>query len=385
MGLLGALHTARTGLATNRTALEVVGNNLANAATAGYSRQRAVVTSGTGVEVIPGAFVGTGTRLAEISRAVDEAVLTRLRVAVSDQHASLARQDILSQIETLENELSDQGLSSRLNQMFNAFAEVAGNPTDTGLRALATAEGEGLARFINNMQRDLVSLRNQVDDGIRSSVRTADGILDQIADLNSRIVTAERGLGGANELRDERDRLLSELSELVDITTVEQTNGTVDVFVNSLPIVLNAQNRGLEVESRVEDGELKTFLRISADGSRLEPKSGRVGQLIETRESDVNETIATLDQFTAGLIFEVNKLHSSGQGLDGFAAVSGTYGVDDPTFGGGGAGGVPIMRSSTQAPRRTGDVRSPYEVRSRVAPLPSRPQRFSSSSVTRRN
>lgn len=322
MSLNGALQIGASGIAVNRAALEVVGNNLSNSATEGYSRQRAITAAGPGVEVSPGTFIGSGTRLQSIVRIVDEALNARVRSAISDQQAALARQSILSQIESIESDLTDQGLSSRLSAFLNQWSELASNPSDTGVKTLVIAQGQSLAEHLQQMRTELATLRQQVDSSLASGVRVANGLLSQVADLNRRIALEESGQGGANNLRDERDRVLDQLAEYVNITSREQPNGQVDVFVNSTPIVLSTESRGLKLETVTEDGELVTKLRVEADGTQLFPEGGQLGQLLGTRNADINPAIADVDQFASTLIFELNKLHASGQSSNAFTSLT---------------------------------------------------------------
>ena len=329
MGLIGALNIGRTGLTVNQAAMEVVGNNLANAASESYNRQSPIITPNIGQELAPGLFVGTGVKFAGIVRHADEALLARLRLAISDRAGTGAQYELLSQIEAIQNELTDQGLSNRLTEFFNTWSQLANNPTDNSLRVLVIQGGRALTEFVNRMQRDLVAVRNQLDDTMRATAVTANGLLDRIAELNGAIANAEAGAGGANALRDDRDRLLVELSEIVDISTVEQTSGVVDVFVGSIPIVLAGQNRGLDLSFESEGDDLTVRLRVAADGEILQPTSGKLGLMLQAREQDVNSAVQALNDFAAHLIFQVNRVHSQGQGTEAFDDLTATYAVDD--------------------------------------------------------
>lgn len=331
MGLLGALQTGISGLQLSQRALEVTGNNIANAATPGYSRQRVIAAPALGQEVSPGVFVGTGVQLRSIVRLADEALLSRLRSSVSDQQGSLARRDLLAQVEAIHNELTDEGLGSRISVFFNSFSELANDPTDSALRTLTVQEGGSLADYISSVRADLTGLRNQVDTDLKNSVRKVNSILDQVASLNIQIAQQEAGLSGANGLRDERDTLLSELSEYVDITTIQQPSGPMDVFIGSLPIVLGGQNRGVTLELNSLNNGVSISLRVTADRSRLEPTSGKIGQLMQSRETDVVDAINAIDAFASELIRQVNRLHSQGQSEKLFSTVTGTYEVRDRT------------------------------------------------------
>jgi flagellar hook-associated protein 1 FlgK len=329
MSLVGALHLGRSGLTASQSALQVVGNNLSNAATVGYSRQSAVIVPGAEVQLGADAFVGTGARLQSIIRHVDQALIARVRASQSDTSAAQTRQELLTQIESIHAELSDNGLSNRLNEFFSAWEDLANNPSDAGLQALTVSQGRSLAEYINSMHGDLVTLRTQVDDSITSTVNAANDLLDRIALLNRQIVITDAGTGAVNGLRDERDRLIDELSELVDVQTIEQSTGAVDVLVNSLPVVLAGQSRGLEAEFRTENDELQVLVRIAADGSQIEPSAGKIAALLQSRETDVVNAIETLNTFAGTLAFEVNKIHASGQAKVGFTTLTSTGRVED--------------------------------------------------------
>jgi len=332
MGLVGALNIGRSALAANQTAIEVAGNNLANAASEGYTRQSAALAPQLGSEIGPGNFIGGGVRLVEILRHTDEALLSRMRSAISDREAAGAMHDLLAQIESVHNELDDDGLSSRLSEFFNAWSQLANNPADNALRTLVIGEGESLADFVHRIGEDLATVRNQVDESIRGSANHASTILEHIASLNTEIAIAERGRGGANALRDERDLMLDELAEYVDISTVEQSSGGIDVFIGSTPVVLAGSNRGIRVDFVSDaNGNLDVEIRVDADGTLLYPTSGRIGQLISARKNEIDVALNTLDSFAEQLIYQTNRVHSQGQGDQYFSTLTGTYQVADVT------------------------------------------------------
>jgi flagellar hook-associated protein 1 FlgK len=331
MGLNSALHVGRTGLMASQTAMEVVGNNLTNAATPGYSRQRAEIVPATSHEVQPGTFIGLGVKLQSITRAVDEGLVGRLRTAVSDQQASLAREDLLKQIESLQAELTDHGMSSRLDAFFGAWSDLANNPTDYGLRTLVVQHGESLANQCQQVRQHLIALRDQVDQSLKTNVQAANGLLDQVASLNRQITAAEGGGGNAHSLRDERDLVLQELAEYLDLSTIEQPSGSVDVFIGSTPIVLTTGNRGIELKYTSEGDQLGVKLRVIDDGTSLSPSTGRIGAMMQARTEDIGGAMSSLGDFATQLIHQVNLAHSQGQGTTGLTDITAGYMVEDAT------------------------------------------------------
>ncbi len=330
MGLTNALQIGRSGLLASQAALQVAGNNLANVGTEGYNRQH-INLAGVGVQDVgQGNMVGRGVQVESIQRIVDEALQARLRKGESDQAATEARKHVLEQVESIYNELGDNDLSTHLNEFFNAWSDLGNRPDDLSLRSLVVAEGDKLAQFVQRLHHELSDLRKQTDGNIEQSAKRADDLLDELATVNRQIVEAEATSGSAHSLRDERDRMLGELSELIDISTVEQSSGSVDVFSGSTPILLNGKNRGLELKRENVEGDLTVSLHVKADGTKLDPKGGRLGALVDARLNDLDGALEHLDTFANQLIFEVNRIHSQGQGMEGFNKLIAGQAVDDP-------------------------------------------------------
>lgn len=331
MSLGGALEIGRSGLLASQTAIEVAGNNLANVATRGYHRQVLSQSPARDQEIQQGVFIGRGVMIDQIRRQVDEALEARVRGGVSDQSAAGAKQNVLSQIETLQNELTDGGLSSRLDEFFNAWSQLANNPQDNSVRSVVVQQGKGLASFINDLRAGLADLRTQTDTKIDDAVNSANDLLTRISVLNKQIASSGAGAPGANSLRDQRDTALADLSQYLDISAVEQPSGSVDVYSGSLPIILEGQVRGLKVERKTVNGELQISVNIASDNSPINPNSGELGALVNARTHDIEGAIDALDKTSGELIWQVNRIHSQGQGAAGFSSVTSSASVDDPT------------------------------------------------------
>jgi flagellar hook-associated protein 1 FlgK len=330
MSLNSALQIGRTGLAAGQAGIEVAGNNLANAATRGYHRQRLDLVPIGDQEIGRNAFVGRGVQIEAITRQINEALEARLRSGISSQNGSIAARDILTQIEGIQNELTDNDLSSHLNAFFNAWNELANAPGSFAQRSLVVQEGANLAQYIRDQRTNLVDLRNQVDDQIEDAAGSMDDLLTQIETLNLQIIKAG-GAQGAHSLRDQRDLLLTDLATFADISIIEQESGSVDVFIGSTPIILNGKSRGVELKRETIDGEPRISLIVSADGQALDASQGKIGGLIASRQNDVAGAIEALDEFAGNLIYQLNRVHSQGQGALNFGSVTATTSVEDTT------------------------------------------------------
>ncbi len=324
MTLSSALQIGRSGILASQTALEVAGNNLANINTPGYHRQTVSLSTANGDQISRYITLGQGVTVESITRNISEALEARIRSAISNGSSSKTEVDVLSQLEALENEFTDVDLSTNLSEFFDAWSELANTPDDPSKRTLVIQQGDKLSSFMQDLRSNMIDLRDQVDEQLQAAVDSANDILNSLATINLQIARVDGGTGSANDLRDERDRLLADLSQYMDISTVEQNDGKVDVFVGSIPLILNGTNRGIELEKSADGDDFDMRLVLGSDGSPLLAQSGSIKGFIDAREEHVNGAIDELDQFANTLIYEVNKLHTQGQGTEGFTSVTGT-------------------------------------------------------------
>lgn len=335
MSLTSALHIGRSALTVSQAALQVAGNNMANAATVGFHRQSIHLSPLRGEILGRNAQSGGGVELTAIRREIDVALQARYRNAVSQHQRDLIDQRFLTAIEALQNELSDHDISSQLSAFFNSFSELANNPADNAIRNVVIQQGRSLANRISGLRSDYTRTLVEADRALGAVVAQANTLLNQIADVNAQIAHAEGGTGGqANSLRDQRDLLIDELSQYVPITAIEQANGSVDILIGSTPVLLGGESRGLELRTTSNGDQTSVTVRIAEDGTHLQIASGMIGGLLQQREQTIQPEINALDQFASQLIFQVNRLHSQGQGRSpnmGFASVTGTYSVSDAT------------------------------------------------------
>jgi flagellar hook-associated protein 1 FlgK len=325
MSLNGALQVGRSSIMASQTAMQVAGNNMANASTPGFSRQSVRFAT-----TIPQSWgnnqtIGTGLQVTRITRTVDAALQSRTRTALSDENGAAVDQRFLLAIESVRNELGDANLSSRLNAFFSAFSELANNPNDEALRSVVVQQSSGLAGAIRDLRKDQVDVRVEIDRSLESAVRAADDLVTQIADLNVQIGRNELGgtAGPANELRDRRDSLINELAQFLPISTLEQPNGMIDISVESQPLVQGSLARGVKVTADIVGGELTTRFRVKNDGTLLTPDGGQIGALLRQRTDTVEPAIESLDTLTRELMFQVNQVHSRSQGQIGITSVTG--------------------------------------------------------------
>ncbi len=331
MSLTGTLNIGRTALATHQVAIQVTSNNISNVNTPGYTRQTAKLRALADRQIGPDLFVGTGVGIDAITRAIDESLNGRLRASVSDGESAGVVKQWLSRVEATFNELSDEDLSTRLSKFFTSWSNLANKPQDIGLRQIVLQAGESVANWVKDVRGQLAGLSDDVDGRIKALAGTADSIAQQVAALNVEIIKSEGGgAGQANGLRDQRDLLLSKLSELVNIQTREQPSGAINVYVNSEPLISGGDSKGVGVRQEIIDGEVVRTIIFKESDSELNITAGQLGGLASAKAT-ISDSLDGIDSLANNLIFELNKIHASGQGLEGVGGVQSSFAVEDST------------------------------------------------------
>ena len=222
MSLFGALNIGASALATQQAALQVTGNNIANAGDPNYVRETAITTPAPDQQIGPGIFMGTGVNLTDVQRQIDQTLQARLRGSNSDSQAGATTQNWLSQVESSFNALGTNNISTQMGTFFSDWSNLANTPQDPGLRQVVLSDGQSTAQSLANESTQLSNIQSSLQQQISSTAQTADGYAQQIATLNGQIVVASGGAAGAdNSLLDQRDTVLGELAGLMNITTVD--------------------------------------------------------------------------------------------------------------------------------------------------------------------
>ncbi|MCP4590815.1 MAG: flagellar hook-associated protein FlgK [bacterium] len=327
-----ALQIGRSALMSYQSALQVLGNNVSNAGNPDYTRQSAGLSSLNGISLPEGFRPGAGVALTSLQRNLDEALEQRLRISLGNQQAVQAEDRSISQIEVLFDELTGVGLAGQMSAFFNAMTEVNNDPADTAIRSVAVAEGAALASSLRGLRSELIALGVDADSQISTLVEQANGIAQDLARLNTEIVAAEAGgRAPASALRDQRDAQLRELAEIVDVDTRIQPDGSLYVFIGSEALIQGGVARSLKTEQELNGEFSRTAVRFEDSGADVSPRGGALLGLITARDEHAYGGLDRLDQLAGGLIADVNRVHSEGQGLVGFTSLTGTVRVDDTT------------------------------------------------------
>ncbi|MEQ9207509.1 MAG: flagellar hook-associated protein FlgK [Phycisphaerales bacterium] len=323
MSLTSVLQIANSSLSASQIGLQVTSQNLANAATPGYTRQIAMLQAIRGSVTDP-FIVGSGVGVAEVRRQIDTALQSRLWNANSAEFGQAQQLNVFNQLESILNEGTEYDLSSELSSFFNTWSEAT-----TLLDSTATLvnQGRSISSFIQNMREDLVSQRRQIEDQIDSQAHQADALFTEIAEINATISSSEIGQAEAGALRDRRDQIVTELSQLMEITAIETNQGGYNIYVGSTPIVQGNSSRGITIDRQTVGDTVSVTVNTADNNDSLRVTSGSIGGLLQSRDGAIDETIEKLDKVAANLIFEVNKIHSTGINEDWLTTALGTLQV----------------------------------------------------------
>ncbi len=331
MGLGSALSIGQSALLAYQSALQVVGYNIANAGTPGFARTSARLAAVPGATFSNGQ-VGSGVRVESIQRNVNESLQARLRLAGSDQQSAIAERTSLKTIEAFFDPLGEINLGSLLSEFFGALGELQNTPDNPATRGIVLNSAQTIVQRIREIREDLIGLRQDLNTQIEEVVVQADQIATRIAEINTQISVAEASSGGtAAALRDERDRLLTELSQYFAITVREQPSGAVNVYVGNAALVQFGLSFGVYTSTEQNSAGLNVaVVRFREDNGPVTATSGLVEGLINARDAQAGVQLDRLDTFAAALIQEVNNVHAGGQGLQGFSSLTGLTSVIDP-------------------------------------------------------
>ena len=314
-----------------QTQLNVTGHNIANAAVPGYSRQTARLSTAPGQATGAG-YIGRGVSVDTVERAVNRFLTSQVAQTRSQSAADETRSDMLSQLED-SFPLGSDGLGQAVTDLGNAFADLATSPRDESMRVVVLGKAGELASRLRATGSRIEQIQEEVGTQIADEVDVVNGLTRQIATLNQQVMRAAGGGHAPNDLLDQRDQLINELSQHIEVSRVDQagpggsTVGMVSLFVaGGQALVLGDANRELSA-SVDDDFPQQVRLLIASDGAARELPAGMVGSgviggLLAFQADDLNAARNQLGQLAAGYADALNQQHAQGTDMTGQAGQS---------------------------------------------------------------
>lgn len=330
MGISPGFGIAASALSAFRVAAEVAGHNMTNVNTEGYSRQRAIFRTNLPQEFAFGPK-GTGVNLATINRMRDSYLDRRLEQENSEMGMWSMREDILQQIELYFNETTEAGVSNLMAELFEGWQALASSPDDQATRVGLVQQASLFTTTLNKKYEQIQEVRESLDVELQNEVDLINSISQEIASLNTQIVSVESGGHTANDMRDRRDTLVGELSEIIDIQLYEQNDGSYSISYENKNLVFAGM--ATEMEVYLDDSHPQHLLGIRWEDTKQELSfdSGKLGGLFYVRDVSAAGYQSKLDTLAQTIIEEVNRIHASGQGIAMFTSVTGATTLDSIT------------------------------------------------------
>ncbi len=305
-----------SGLNAAQRSLDIIGNNIANSATEGYHRQK-VQLSPAYLSQQGFTLVGGGVDVIGVKRSID----TLLEQEINRQQSTLGQTaqeaDTLRIIENAFGDFSSEngGLNAAIDQFFSSLQELSTNPTDNTRLNQAVSSASSMTNQFKTLGEYLVSVETQIRLDIENTINTINGLAGQIAEFNNKIESIELIGGNSNTMSDQRDKCISDLSQLIGIQTLNRENGVVDVTVGGIPLVIGPAFS--ELEAGVDTNNNIGIAIAGTANYTTEVQGGKIGGLMSLKNDIISDIHEDLDSLAVAIIKQINQYHVQGIGAAG--------------------------------------------------------------------
>jgi flagellar hook-associated protein 1 len=314
------LSTSVSGLLAFQQALDVTSNNISNSATPGYSVESIKLAeqpgSGTG-----GGYFGNGVNVQSVTRSYDEMLAAQVR---SSQSSYSSFNTLSTQAAQIDNMLSSSstGLTATLQSFVNSLQSLSTAPASTAQRQVVLSQAQSLVTQLKSYQAQLTTQSQDLEAQVGNTVNQVNTLAQNIASLNGQIAAASGGGQTPNQLMDQRDSLVDQLSQYVNVNAITQSNGEMDIYVGSgQPLVVSGTAQTL-VASQDPNDASESDIGIAAGNGNVsditkEINGGTLGGLLATRSQVLDPTENALGQIAIGIASVMNEQQASGMDLTG--------------------------------------------------------------------
>ncbi|MFC1492097.1 flagellar hook-associated protein FlgK [Nitrospinota bacterium] len=325
MGLQSALNIGRQSILANQAALQTIAHNISNAGVEGYSRQEVVLANNPPTA----GFLGTGVHIETVRQLVDRFLNAQITRFKADEGSLNAQAEGILLAEAFLSESGTEGgINGAINNFFLAAEDLATSPESAAERNALINAAETLVDKFNRLGGAIEDLQVEADRDITRAITEVNQFVERIAFLNDKIRVSETAGDTANDLRDERQRILEQLSERIDVSSVEEDDGAFLLFVGrSSPIVQKGVfNKIVGIQD--SDNVVPTAPPVALQRVFFEDNSGvqtditarisggEIGGLLKFRDTTMKDLIEDVNNIAATIVNEVNIIHRQGFGLD---------------------------------------------------------------------
>jgi flagellar hook-associated protein 1 len=304
-----SLNIGRAALANSQIAIDTIGQNIAHANDPTYAKRR------VDTEAASNGFVQVRVEQIINASLEKDTLRERSRMGFYD-----AQKEILTSIESTVNELTDNDLSSVLDEFYTSLDALTLNPHDIPQRQSVVENASKVSDLFHLISNQINYVEDSADRTIGDMADGINSILEQVAELNVQIIKREGAItdSPANDLRDKRNELLNSLAEMMDITTTEMSNGGVLVQSSGRTLIFQSETRPIYVDRSTGEN----VLRFQSDNSYVEPSHGSLGGFIQGRREIIKVQKENLNDLARNFMWQINKVHNNGRGLTGVTSTT---------------------------------------------------------------
>lgn len=314
---MSLLNVGARALQANQTVLNTIGHNIANVNTAGYSRQSVTLETVQG-QFTGGGYIGQGVNVVTVQRTYSEFLTRQASMAQSVQSLDAARAEKLTQLQDIFPGGED-GLGASINNMLNAWADVASAPTDLTARTVVLARADELATRFRAASERVGEIQQGVQQELQDSVTAANALIEHVSIINSQIARAMGSGQSPNDLLDQRDQLVRDLNQYVQTTSVAADDGTLSLFVGNQAVVLGTSTAQLTISDDGAGGR-QLSVKNGTQSVALDEFSlagGSLTGLLRFHNKDLSEGLSMLGRMALAISESVNAQNQLGLTLDG--------------------------------------------------------------------
>jgi flagellar hook-associated protein 1 len=314
------LSTSVSGLLAFQQALNVTSNNISNSSTPGYSVEGIQLAEQPGVGSGAG-FFGNGVQVQTVTRAYDEMLASQVR---SSQSSYSSFSTLSTQAAQIDNMLSSSstGLTATLQSFVNSLQSLSTQPASTAQRQVVISQAQALTTELQSYQSQLETQGSDLESQIGTTVGEVNTIATNIASLNGQIAAASGSGQTPNQLMDQRDALVDQLSQYVSVNAITQSNGEMDIYIGSgQPLVTDGSTQTLTATPDPNDASESDIGIAAGNGSvtniTSEINGGTLGGMLTTRSQVLDPTVNALGQIAVGLATVMNQQQAAGMDMTG--------------------------------------------------------------------
>lgn len=328
-GLFDTLSMASESLFVARQGVDTTGHNIANAQTDGYSRQR-VNAQPRDPTYVRGVIKGNGVYAKDISRSHNKWVEKQLNQSSHKFGQSNGRQEALKNVELIFSPEMSAGVNDEMNGFFSALQDMSNNPDELAARSNVVENAKNLIGTFKRIDSSLRQNRENINSEIKGLAASTTEKLERIAELNVQIGSSEVGLvTKANDLRDERDRIIRDLSGLFEVNYYEDESGMLTVRGPADSLLVEGKIAAkIDVGKNMEEPDKLRFIVVDGVNKNVYDVTEKVGMgrlsgLINVRDEVIDDLLHSNNKMAKTFADQFNAIHRKGYGLQDFREKTG--------------------------------------------------------------